>query len=186
MPLLARLFGFAATLAVLPFLIWAGRSSPWSNVAYRAAAAKAASEELAQRRRIAVEEQLQDSKKPKPFWRPQIAATPPYPKALVKVAQHNFGWTRIGESRSHVFHIKNVGDAPLVLNVGAECKATVVPWSCVLEVGETADYELKWKGVETNPNFARRVVLLTNDPEQPELALVAFGIVGDPKDPELQ
>jgi hypothetical protein len=188
MPLLGRLFGFVATIAVLPLFIWAGHRSPWSAAAYRAAAATAASEELDERRLIAAEEQLEESKKPpKPFRRPQIAPTPPYPKAVVKVAAHNFGWTRIGEFRSHVFHIKNVGAAPLVLNaspIGGE--ATAEPWTCQLKVGETADYELKWRGVETNPDFVERAVLFTNDPELPTIELQAFGIVGDPNDPQLQ
>src|SRR6202044_3207663 len=63
MPFQSRVF---SVLAVLPVVIWVGRYSRWSEAAYREAAAQAAREELAERRRIAAEPHLKEAQRPMP------------------------------------------------------------------------------------------------------------------------
>jgi Protein of unknown function (DUF1573) len=190
MPFLPRAFGAIGFVSSLAFMIWLGHHSHWSDVAQSAAALKAAEQavnrELAERRRIIAEEQLRESQKPKPparpYLHPEIAAHAPYPKVVVENPVFEFGAARVGQSMSHVFHIKNVGPAPLLLTTGpVGCKVPVEDWTRELRVGETADFELKWKGCEATRHFAQAGVIFTNDPERPEIELKVYGSICDPK-----
>jgi hypothetical protein len=156
MPFHSRVLGALAALAVLPLFIWIGRYSRWSEVAYRVAAAKSASEELAERRRIAAEQQLEESKKPKPpprSWRPEIATRAPFPKLEVDGTTFDFGTIRVGEQRCHVFHLKNAGQAPLILRSAPHCGERF-PWSeRELQVGESLEYVAECQSKYAIPNF---------------------------------
>jgi hypothetical protein len=181
MPFQSRVFSALAVLAVLPVVIWMGRCSRWSEAAYREAAAQAAGEELAERRRIAAEEKLREAKRPKPsvrgpYCRPEIASKPPFPKVDVEERVFDFGIIYLGERKRHVFHIKNVGEAPLVLTGGpAPCKSSVPAFHCELAASATVDYEMEWKAAEVNLHFAMYRTLYTNDPLCPEFQLKVYG-----------
>jgi Protein of unknown function (DUF1573) len=184
MPFQSRVF---SVLAVLPVVIWVGRCSRWSEAAYREAAAQAAREELAERRRIAAEPHLKEAQRPMPavrgpYCRPEIASKPPFPKIEVEKRVYDFGTLFVGDRRRHTFHIKNVGTAPLILKNGpAGCKSWVPPFECELAIGATVEYEMDWKGCEVTRNFAMYRILFTNDPSQPEIQLKVYGQVKDPK-----
>ncbi len=171
-------------LSSLGLAIWLGHHSRWSDVAFNTAAAKAAekaaSENLAERRRIAAQEQLTESLKPKPaerFGRPEIATKPPFPKVLLEGEQFDFGTARAGESKRHFVCIKNVGEAPLIVARAPVCHAR---WQWELKVGETFDYELEWTPMEPGRWFAQTGTLWTNDPQRPEIHIRAFGRVVGP------
>jgi hypothetical protein len=181
MPLQSRVLSAVAVLAVLPFVIWIGRCSRWSEAAYREVAAQVARDELAERRRIAAEEKLREAKRPEPavqgaYGRPEIASKPPFPKVEVEERVFDFGILYVGERKRHVFRIKNVGEAPLVLTGGpAPCKSSVPAFHCELAASATVDYEIEWKGAEVNLHFAMYRTLYTNDPQCPELQLKVYG-----------
>src|SRR5258707_1379935 len=55
----------------------------------------------------------------------KISPTGPYPKAVVE-ANYDFGRMEVGEERSHVYTIRNEGEAVLkIVNVGTTCQCTV-------------------------------------------------------------
>jgi hypothetical protein len=187
MPFQSRMLGVFGVLLGLGCAIWLGHHSRWPDVAYNAAAAKvaetAASEDLAKRRRVAAEEQLRESRKPKPaerFGRPEIATKPPFPKVEVKEILFDFGTIRVGQPMRHAFRLKNVGQAPLVLRSVPVCKRWDEPLNCEVAPGESTTYEMKWKALEASGNFAMSVTLFTNDPQRPELQLKVYGKVVEP------
>jgi hypothetical protein len=193
-PVLPRILGLLAMTLGLSLAVWLGHYSRWSDVAYNAAAAKhaekAVSEDLAERRRLIVEEQLKESKRPKPPvenpWPLAIATTPPFPKVLVEGNQFDFGTVCVGESNSHFVRIKNVGEAPLV--VASPPMMHQLPsqrWRRELQVGENADYEMKWTGHVASECFALSIPLFTNDPQRPVIRLQISGKVVDPPEVEI-
>jgi hypothetical protein len=181
MPFLSRLLGMFGMLSGLGFAIWLGHYSRWSDVAFNKAAAKAAetaaNNDLAERRRLAAEERLKESKRPKPPvddpWPPVIATKPPFPKAFLAENTFDFGSARVGELKNHFFRIKNVGEAPLVLARPSTCRVASKKWQ--LQVGESVDYEITWRADEAGRYFAQQVVLFTNDPQRPRIDLKVYG-----------
>jgi hypothetical protein len=187
-PFLSRLLGTLSAATVLSLAVWLGRYSRWSDSAFRAAAEETARNELAERRRIAAEEQRQEAQRPKPpvhdRWRPEIATKPPFPKVELKETVFDFGTFHVGEEKRHVFHIKNVGEAPLVLMSGPpSCMTTVEPFHRELQIGESVDYEIKWTAHERAVNFAIVRGLFTNDPRWPQLMMKVYGKVVEPEKP---
>ncbi|TWT52163.1 DUF1573 domain-containing protein [Allorhodopirellula solitaria] len=90
---------------------------------------------------------------------------------------HDFGVMRPDEKGEHQFVVKNVGDAPLVLKVGAStCKCTVGELGDeMLEPGEQTEVTMSWT-VTTNKNtFGQSAELRTNDPAQ---VAIRFEITG--------
>src|SRR5260221_10575816 len=81
------------------------------------------------------------------FEAPPIARKGPYPKAVIDGTEVKFGRMEMGEERSHVFTIRNDGEAPLILRKGhSTCQCTVSE----IELGELAPgasthITLKWK-----------------------------------------
>src|SRR6185369_10235732 len=57
---------------------------------------------------------------------PPVSKAPPYPKAVMDETEFEFGRMEVGEERSHVFMIRNEGDAPLIIKQGpTTCQCTV-------------------------------------------------------------
>jgi hypothetical protein len=195
MPFLSRVLAMFGLLWGLGFAIWLGHFSRWSDVAYHDGATKAvqkaASEDLAERRRLAAEERLRESKKPKPpirnDWRPEIATKPPFPKFSIDEAVFDFGTAHVGEVMTHTFEIQNVGTVPLVLaSAPPGCGHAIVGggfyrwgWRKELRMGERFDYQVQWIGRESINNFASGVHLLTNDPKQPDVYFKVSGRIID-------
>jgi hypothetical protein len=106
------------------------------------------------------------------------------PKAeVVGSAEYNFGSMDRDATQQHTFQLKNVGQAPLVVEKGpTTCKCTVgaLPKG-VLEPGETVDISVEWTGKTTlaQVDFVQAVQIKTNDPDQPFVEFIIRGYVTD-------
>ncbi|QDV28028.1 DUF1573 domain-containing protein [Aureliella helgolandensis] len=108
----------------------------------------------------------------------EILASKGTPKAeVVGGTSFNFGTMQHGESRSHEFTLRNIGDGPLHLNMGGStCKCTVGDLDAsVLQPGEETLVKLTWKAQSIMPDFGQSATLHTNDPNQTEIKLVVKG-----------
>jgi hypothetical protein len=95
--------------------------------------------------------------------------------------QFRFGTMQHGESMSHDFIFRNVGDGPLSLDMGGStCKCTVGELeSSVLQPGETTKVTLTWTAQSATPDYGQTATILTNSPSTPEVRLVVSGQVAD-------
>ena len=106
------------------------------------------------------------------------------PQGLAKVEMvssptHNFGVMSPNQEGEHAFTIKNVGDEPLTLRVGATtCKCTLGSLTKdSLQPGEETDIKLNWT-IKTDSNeFSQSAQLHTNDPQKPVIDLAVSGRV---------
>jgi len=102
-----------------------------------------------------------------------------FPKAEVPETVYNFGKIERGASMTHVFKIRNVGEAPLRVDVtSTTCKCTVGDLS-KNEIGpnEESDVLLEWVA-KTGPGpFRHGAILSTNDPKQSSIELTVEGQV---------
>ena len=92
-----------------------------------------------------------------------------------------FGTMKHGTEMSHDFPIRNVGDAPLIIEkTGSTCKCTVGNLDKdVLLPGESQMIHLTWRGVSVSPSFGQSATFKTNCLEFPELKLEIKGAVID-------
>ncbi|MFK7736684.1 MAG: DUF1573 domain-containing protein [Pirellulaceae bacterium] len=91
----------------------------------------------------------------------------------------DFGTMMHGGELSHDFVFKNMGDGPLVLDMGeSSCKCTVGELSAsVLQPGEETNVTLTWKALALVPDFGQSATILTNDVENLEVKLAVEGQV---------
>jgi hypothetical protein len=133
-----------------------------------------------------VEEPSQEKKAPrngskeKPI--PVVAPTGPYPKAVADEREYDFGTMQMGSQGSHVFIIRNDGEAPLEVVAREEdttCQCTVgkVGNEKAVPPGEEVTVELKWEIKSQNPNFRHTAKIRTNDPENQVIELAITGRV---------
>ncbi len=94
-----------------------------------------------------------------------------------------------GDSQSHTFVFRNIGQGPLNLEMGAStCKCTVGKLdTTVLLPGEETDVTLTWNGVSVTNDFAQAATIYTNAPDSPEVKIkvrgqVAGSFVIEPKE----
>ncbi len=100
------------------------------------------------------------------------------PKAeIVGGAEYDFGTMLHGETMSHEFTVRNVGDAPLQLErAGSTCKCTVGDMEKnVLQPGEETVVRLTWTAQSILPAYGQTATFRTNDPQKSELK---FGVTG--------
>ncbi len=92
-------------------------------------------------------------------------------------ASYDFGVMEPGSEGKHAFVVRNVGEAPLHLEVtGSTCKCTVGKLKdAVLEPGEETNIELNWVTTGMGEEFGQSAQLKTNDPRQGELNLKIQG-----------
>ncbi|RMG40198.1 MAG: DUF1573 domain-containing protein [Planctomycetota bacterium] len=113
---------------------------------------------------------------------PVPSKTGPHPKAVVPEKVYNFGVMRQGEEGSHVFVIRNEGEAPLELVARPEdttCQCTVGKLEDgKLMPGQSTTIELKWKIKSPNPYFEHSAIVRTNDPKNSSIVLRIRGAVG--------
>ncbi len=101
------------------------------------------------------------------------------PVAEIGETVFNFGRMERATSKTHVFKIKNVGDAPLHLEVvSTTCKCTVGDLSNeeVLP-GDETDIELEWVAKTAPGPFRHGATLATNDPRSSRFELTVEGEV---------
>ena len=104
----------------------------------------------------------------------------PQSKAVVVGSDtFNFGYMEQDTKGSHVFEIRNEGDAPLTLVKGSTtCKCTLSNLNDdSLEPGESAKVELEWNAA-ADEHFRHSATIRTNDPRHPYLTLTIEGKVG--------
>jgi len=98
---------------------------------------------------------------------------------IVQVTQSSFlfGKMRRGETRAHEFIVKNIGAAPLTLEVGATtCKCTLgVASDKPIPPGESAPVRLEWVANGEPGGFRQSATLITNDPSRSQLMLTIEG-----------
>jgi hypothetical protein len=110
---------------------------------------------------------------------PPLAKKPPYPKAVIKDTEFEFGRMEVGEERVHDFVIHNEGEAPLLLTKGpTTCQCTVSDLETgQIEAGGSARITLKWKPVAQAEQFSKGAEIRTNDPDHRSIQLRVVGIV---------
>lgn len=111
--------------------------------------------------------------------RPVVSETGPWPKATVDSDRFDFGRMELGKSMSHVFHIRNTGDAVLEMMTGEPtCKCTkfVLNKSSLLP-GEQAELLITWKGAVRDKSFMHGGPVYTNDPQNEMISFAVSGIV---------
>lgn len=82
--------------------------------------------------------------------------------------EHDFGIMQPEEEGQHSFTVKNVGDAPLTLKIGAStCKCTVGTLENEsLAPGEQTEVKMAWTVKTNESTFGQSAELRTNDPTQ--------------------
>jgi len=110
---------------------------------------------------------------------PPLAKKPPYPKAVVKDTEFEFGRMEVGEERVHEFVIHNEGEVPLLLTKGpTTCQCTVSDLETgQIEAGGSARITLKWKPVAQAEQFNKGAEIRTNDPDHRSIQLRVVGVV---------
>lgn len=103
----------------------------------------------------------------------------PKPKVFVEETMHSFGTMGVGKTRSHIFIVKNEGDAPLKLQKGSStCKCTVADLENEeLKPGDSVEIELEWKPTDADSHFLQTATIHTNDPAMREISLSISGAV---------
>ncbi|MCC9605933.1 DUF1573 domain-containing protein [Blastopirellula sp. JC732] len=108
------------------------------------------------------------------------ATNQPMAKAVVVGDEvYEFGKMNVDATQSHVFKIRNDGDAPLQLEeAGTTCKCTLSKLAQkLIPPGETVEVELEWHPIAYAESFMQTATLRTNDPRRPELELRIHGAV---------
>lgn len=103
-----------------------------------------------------------------------------FPKAELPGGRtFDFGVMRRNEKGQHVFVVKNVGEEPLVLKVGAStCKCTVGELGDEsLEPGEQTEVTMSWTVLTDESTFGQSAELRTNDPSLVAIRLEINGTV---------
>jgi hypothetical protein len=110
---------------------------------------------------------------------PPISPTGPYPKAVVDETDYDFGRMEVGEEQSHVFTIRNEGEAPLVIVKGkTTCQCTISEVESGAKApGESVKVTLTWKPTVEAEQFGKGADIFTNDPQNETIHLRILGIV---------
>jgi hypothetical protein len=101
------------------------------------------------------------------------------PRVQVDEPHHHFGTMERGRTKSHRFEVKNVGNAPLRLQVGqTSCKCTLgeVTGDAIPPGGST-HVDLEWSAKSDSGPFRQTATIHTNDPLQSQLELTIEGEV---------
>jgi hypothetical protein len=112
---------------------------------------------------------------------PAISLTGPYPKVAVD-ADFDFGHMGIGETRSHVYKIRNEGAAPLIVEfagVSGPCGVSDMQPGETREVapGQAVDIKVTLRPATPLDKTGNGANFNTNDPEHKQVFLQILGIV---------
>jgi hypothetical protein len=110
---------------------------------------------------------------------PPISPTGPHPKAVVDETDYDFGRMEVGEEQSHVFTIRNEGEAPLIIFKGpTTCQCTISDVESGAKApGESAQVTLTWKPTIEAEQFSKGAEIRTNDPQNKKINFRILGIV---------
>lgn len=100
---------------------------------------------------------------------------------VVGGTEYKFGSMLHGATESHDFVVRNLGDAPLKLNItGSTCKCTVGELEkSLLPPGEETTVSMTWTAQSVRVDFGQSATLETNDPLNSELKLTVRGKIAD-------
>lgn len=92
---------------------------------------------------------------------------------------HDFGAAAPGTKGTHQFIVKNIGDEPLILELGAStCKCTIGDLKDTqLAPGASTTIDMEWTVQSDKTAFEQSAELRTNDPTRPAVLLKITGIV---------
>ncbi|MCC6512100.1 MAG: DUF1573 domain-containing protein [Pirellulaceae bacterium] len=92
---------------------------------------------------------------------------------------HDFGTMQQGSKKTHTFVFKNIGDAPMRLDVlGSSCRCTIGTLAdSLLNPGEETGVTLEWKATGVLDEFSQTATIGTTDPEHRQVLLSVKGIV---------
>lgn len=92
---------------------------------------------------------------------------------------HDFGTMSQGSTKSHAFIFRNIGNAPLQLDVaGSSCRCTIGKLAdSTLDPGEQTEVTLEWKATGVLDSFGQTATISTNDPQHHQVLLSVKGIV---------
>jgi hypothetical protein len=99
------------------------------------------------------------------------------PRVQVDEPTYHFGAMQRNTSKSHHFTVKNVGGAPLTLQVGqTTCKCTLGEVTAdAIPPGGSTQVKLEWSAISNEPSFRQTATLITNDPLATTVDLVIEG-----------
>lgn len=115
---------------------------------------------------------------------PRPSRQGPHPKAVVmNGSEFDFGLMEQGQESSHVFRIRNEGQAPLKLLANHKgdntCECTVGKLNkTMVEPGDTAEVKVQWGVKKAVTNFAHSATIRTNDPDQMKIPFIIKGLIG--------
>ena len=91
----------------------------------------------------------------------------------------DFGSMTQGATKDHAFFVRNIGNAPMNLEVaGSSCKCTIGTLDkSSLMPGEETAINLKWTATGVLDEFSQNATIKTNDPEHTSVLLTVRGIV---------
>lgn len=112
---------------------------------------------------------------------PPVSPTAPWPSVSLVEKEFKFGQMGVGESLSHTFVVKNVGEAPLTLKQGrTSCTCTMSELKDdKVAVGGEAKVTLTWEPRKVDPMFRQTATILTDDPQNKQFEFVVQGEVVD-------
>ncbi len=92
---------------------------------------------------------------------------------------YDFGTMQQGSKKTHSFVFKNIGTAPMELEVAnTSCRCTIGALSdSTLEPGEETNVTLEWKATGVLDQFSQTATIATNDPDHRNVLLTVRGIV---------
>jgi copper(I)-binding protein len=101
------------------------------------------------------------------------------PQLVVDDPTFNFGTIPQGKKVSHIFAIKNSGDAPLTIQkVRPSCGCTAANASTpVLQPGKTGEIKITFNSANFSGKVSKTVFLDTNDPKSPAYTLTLTGTI---------
>ncbi len=100
------------------------------------------------------------------------------PKVEVSETEWDFGTVWQGEKVSKKITIKNVGEAPLTLNVRSSCGCTVpTKPKSPLGPGESDTFEISYNTLKRKGKARQSVTVTTNDPAKPTVQIRVMGDV---------
>lgn len=92
---------------------------------------------------------------------------------------HDFGTMQQGSKKTHTFMFKNIGTAPMNLEMGpTSCRCTIGSLKdSGLQPGEETGVTLEWKATGVLDQFSQTATIVTNDPDHRNVLLTVRGIV---------
>lgn len=109
----------------------------------------------------------------------QAATKRPQPSLKFTTSSHDFGKVYRGESLTHIFQFKNVGDAPLTIqgvHAACGCTAVEVDKNRQYAPGESGSIEVKFETKDFAGSIAKSITVMSNEKLLPDrvLTLKAF------------